>query len=58
VIHRRERQVGPPDRALLLLQLLEGVRRVQFMQHMPVDVEQLATVGASADQMIVPDFLE
>ena len=58
MIHRRKRQIGPPHRPMLLLKLFERVRRMQFVQHMPVDVEQLAAVGAGANQMTVPDFLE
>ena len=46
VIHRRKRQIGPAHRPMLLLKLLESMRRVQFVQHMTVDVDQLAAVGA------------
>ena len=48
VIQRRERQIGPPHRPLLLFQLFKRVRRVQLVQHMAVDVDQLAAVGAAA----------
>ena len=33
MILHRERQIGPAHRPLLLLQLLEGMRRVQLVQH-------------------------
>ena len=48
VVLHREGQVGPAHRPVLLLQLLEGVRRVQLMQHVAVDVDQVAAVGAPA----------
>jgi len=31
---------------------------VQFVQDMPVDIEQIAAIGALADAMEVPDFVE
>ena len=46
VLHR-EGQVGPPHRTLLLRELLERVRRVQLVQHVAVDIDQLAAVGAA-----------
>ena len=58
MVHRRERQIGPPHRPVLFLQLFERVRRVQLVQHVTIDVDQLAAIGAPRDQMIVPDFLE
>ena len=38
--------------------LLERVRRVQLMQHMAVDIDQVAAVDAARDEMGVPDFVE
>ena len=58
VVLHREGEVRPPHRPLLLLQLLEGVRRVQLVQHVAVDVDQLAAVGAARDEMGVPDLVE
>ena len=43
---------------MLLFQLLEGVRRMQLMQDMPIDIDELAAIGALRDHMRVPDFLE
>ena len=48
----------PAHRAAGLLQLAEGVRRVQFVQHMTVDVEQLTAIRPRAHQVILPDLLE
>ena len=58
VVLHREGQVGPAHRPLLLLQLLEGVRRVQLVQHVPVDIDELAAIGALRDQMGIPDLVE
>jgi hypothetical protein len=41
-----EGEVRPAHRPLLPLQLLEGVGRVQLVQHMPVDIDELAAIGA------------
>ena len=49
---------GRAHRALLLLELLEGVRRVQLMQHMAVDIDEIAAVDALRDEMGVPDLVE
>ncbi len=49
---------GRGTRAALLGELAERVRRVQLMQHVAVDVEQLAAVHAARHEMGVPDFLE
>ena len=42
----------------LLLQLRKGVVRMQLMQHMPVDIDQIAAVGALRDTMKLPDLFE
>lgn len=51
-------QVGAPHRTTLLLQLREGVMRMQFMQHMPVDIDEIAAVGALRDAMKIPYLVE
>jgi hypothetical protein len=58
VILHREGEVGSAHGPLLLLQLLEGVGGVQLVQHVPVDVDQIAAVGAAGHQMRVPDLVE
>ena len=58
VVLHREGEVRPRHLAALLLQRLEGVRRVQLMQHVAVDVDQVAAVHAAGDEMGVPDFIE
>jgi hypothetical protein len=32
--------------------------RMQFVQHVAVDIEQVAAVGALSDQVRIPDFVE
>ena len=51
-------QIGPAHRPALLFQLRERVMRVQLVQHMPVDINQIAAVGALRDAMKIPDFVE
>ena len=58
VVLHREGEVRPPHRAVLLLQLLERVRRVQLVQHVAVDIDEVAAVGAPRHQMRVPDLVE
>ena len=53
-----ECEIGPAHRPPLLLQLLEGMGRVQLVQHVPVDVDEIAAVGAPRHQMRVPDLVE
>ena len=42
----------------LLLQLLEGVRGMQLVQHVAVDIDEIAAVGAPRHQVRVPDLVE
>ena len=58
VVLHGEGQVRPPHRAVLLLQLFERVGRMQFVQHVPVDIDEIAAVGAPRHQMRVPDLVE
>ena len=58
VVLHREGEVGARHRAALLGELAERVRRVQLMQHMAVDIDQVAAVHAARHEMGVPDFLE
>ena len=55
VVLHRESEIGAPHRAALLVELLEGVRRVQLMQHVPVDIDELAPVGTPRHPMSVPN---
>ena len=54
VVLHRESQVRPVHLALLLLQMREGMVRMQLMQNVTVDIEQIAAVGALPDQMRSP----
>ena len=58
VILHRKRQVGPVHRPLLPRQLREGVMGMQLVQHMAVDIDEIAAVAALSDAMKVPDFVE
>ena len=51
---RSGRRTGRPCAS----QRLEGVRRVQLVQHMPVDIDQLAAVGAPRHEVRFPDLFE
>ena len=58
MILHREREVRAAHRPFLLFKLLERMRRVQFVQHVAIDVDQLAAIGALGDAVGVPDFVE
>jgi hypothetical protein len=36
----------------------KGVVSMQFMQHMAIDIDQVAPVGALPDPMEIPDLVE
>ena len=58
VVLHREGEVGAPHRPLLFFQRLEGMRGVQLVQHVAVDINKVAPVGATRHQMGVPDLVE
>jgi hypothetical protein len=58
VILDRECQVGATDRPPRLLKLVERDRGVQLMQHVTVDVDEVAPVGAMRHEVRVPDLVE
>ena len=58
VVLHREGEIRTAHPPLLLLQLLEGVRRVQLVQHVAVDIDEVAAVGAPCDQVGIPDLVE
>jgi hypothetical protein len=58
VVLHREGEVGPRHVAALLLQLLERVRRMQLMQHVAVDIDQVAAIDAPRHEMVIPDLVE
>jgi len=53
-----ERQIRPAHVPVLLLQLLERVGRVQLVQHVAVDIDKVAAIGATRHQMGLPDLVE
>ncbi len=58
VILHREGQIGAANAAIGLGELLEGVRSMQLMEHVPVDVDEVAPVGAAGDEVRIPDLVE
>jgi hypothetical protein len=57
VVGHRQREVGPAHAATREPQRLEGLRTGDFVNQMPVDIEQAGAVLASLDDMRVPDLL-
>ena len=51
-------QVGTTHGAPRPRQFRKSMRRMKIMQHMPVDINQLTTIGAAADEMKIPDLVE
>jgi hypothetical protein len=58
VILGREGEIGPPHRALLLVELLQRMRRVQVVHHVAVDIDEVAAVDAAGHEMGLPDLVE
>ena len=58
VIEGGKGEIGPPHGAIGRGELLERVRRVQFMQHMAIDIDEIAPVDASGDDMGVPNLVD
>ena len=58
VIHRRDRQVGPPHRAAVQPQRLERLRARHLVHEMEVDVEERRLAGLLGDEVRVPDLAE
>ena len=58
VIHRRERQVGPPHLSPGQTQALEGLRRGHLVDEVEVDVEQRRLALGLGDEVRFPDAIE
>jgi hypothetical protein len=58
VILHREGEIGPPHRPVRLGKLREGMGPMQLMQHVPVDIDEIAAIGAPRDEMGLPDLVE
>jgi len=58
VVLARECEVRPPHGAPRLGELAESVRRVEVMKHMPVDIDEIAPVGAARHPMRIPNLVE
>ena len=57
ILHRKG-QVSAAHWPALLLQLRECVMSMQLVQHMAIDINEIAAVGALRDTMKVPYFIE
>ena len=57
VIRRRQVGVQPPGLTSGQTKALEGLRRGDFVQQMPVDVNQRGAVIPLFDEMVVPQFV-
>src|SRR5215467_2339231 len=55
VVLHGEGQIRPAHAPVLLLQLLEGV---QLVQHVPIDIDEVAAIGAPPHQVRLPDLVE
>ena len=58
VVLHREGQVGPPHRPVRLGEFLEGMGAVQLVEHVPIDIDEIAAVGAARHEMGIPDLVE
>ena len=58
VIERGKGKIWPAYFAIGRLQFLKGVRRVQLMQDMAVDIDKIAAVDAARRHVGVPDFVK
>jgi len=58
VILHGEGEIGPPHRPVGLGELFERMGTVQLMQHVPVDIDEIAAIGAARHEMGIPDLVE
>ena len=58
VVLHREGQIGTSNAAVGLGELLEGMGSVKLMEHVPVDIDEVAAVAAAGDEMRIPDLVE
>ena len=57
VLHRN-REIRPPDGSMGGVEFVEGVRSVHLVQHVAVDVNEIAAVGATGHEVFVPNFID
>ena len=53
-----EGKIRPPHAAVLFVQLLESVGRVQLVQNVAIDIDEVATIAALGHEVGIPDFVE
>ena len=58
VVLHGEGQIRPAHAPVLLLHLFKGVGSVQLVQHVAVDIDEVAAIGTPRHQMGFPDFVE
>ncbi len=58
VVLRRKGEIGPPHRPLLLVELRQGVRRMEIMQDVAIDIDEVAPVCSPRHQVGSPDLVE
>ncbi len=58
VVLHGEGQIRPAHAPVLLLQLFEGVGSVQLVQHVAVDIDEVAAIATPRHQMGLPDLVE
>jgi len=58
MILHREGEVGRRTGRCRLRELLEGMRGVQLVQHMPVDVDEMRPIGRGGHQVASQIFVE
>jgi hypothetical protein len=58
MIGNRYGQIRPADTTTTALQACEGMTRVQVVQNVAIDIDQVAPVAALADAVNSPDFVD
>ena len=58
VVEDAEGEVGPPDLSARSGHPTEGLRRVELMQQVAVDVDEVLAIDALADEMRRPDLVD
>jgi hypothetical protein len=51
-------EIGPPYRSVRLGELAEGEGTVQIVQHVAIDIDEVAAIGAARHEMGIPDLVE
>jgi hypothetical protein len=57
VVHRRDREIGPPYAPSRGPQAVERLRRRHFVDEMQVDVQEIGLIGGGVDDVAIPELL-